>query len=208
MLQAARTPLSAMDPATMLAVCNQLADLHGQPRVTNKAFDRFEVGKRIALMRATKPPVQAPAANSRKSRARDGIDKRRNRPALVRQVALEELAAVKYYINAAKVIIEAEVFEAGNFEGEWFSVGFLYSEVATRVRKRLPLSRITAPVLRRFVHHVRKETEGFKDVLLPELRPNPNRNKGVPNVNRTSPKRELHGQRLARDCAKRVAAKH
>jgi hypothetical protein len=178
MQHAAFLPLNAMDPATMRAVFNHMALERGQKPAPRKA-DIVALAKGIALFRAT-PVKAAPCAKAPAARAQ------RERPAIVRDVALEELARVCWYTmdkSTPKNLLAASIFEAGSYDGEWYSVGATFSEIAQTVRKRCPGSKITPPVLRRFAHHVRHvadlamlkrpvppELEPFRDVLLPEHR--------------------------------------
>jgi len=189
MQQAATTPLSAMDPATMRAVYNYLAEERGQPLAPKRA-DRFELGKGIALLRATPKPSSKPLAPARRRRdpvvtvARAVAD----RPSIIRDCALTELARVVAYQNVLTgKVVSADCFEEGNDDGDqWITVGATYAEVAAVVRKQIPKSRISPNVLRRFVHHVKKVAtmdeakqpvppllEAYRNVVLPERRPKP-----------------------------------
>jgi hypothetical protein len=208
MLQATQTPLGAMDPATMRAVFNYLAAERGKPLAPQDA-DRFELGKGIALLRATpKPkPVEAPKPVSAKSIAQ--------RPSVIRDCALIELARVVTYWNSkTKKTEDAAVFEARTTDNgdDWLSQGASYFDVVRAVRKKFPASRISPNMLRKLVHYVKDAAaagsgpvdphlEGFRNVVLPERRPKSNANpKGV---NHGRPAKPTKPARAAR---KRVAA--
>jgi len=225
MLQASiLPPLSSMDPVTMRAVFNRLAEERGRP-LAPKSADRFELGKGIALLRATpkpKPVVEAPVAVNERLLA--------VRPSVIRDAALTELSRVVAYQNTKTGKIEAaECHEENNEDGDqWVTVGATYAEVATKVRKLVPRSRISPNVLRRFVHHVKKVAdmeerkqpippllEAYRNVVLPERRPKP-RTVGVPNgrpedtprpVKFGRPARAAKRNRLSKSSAKRSPAK-
>lgn len=187
MLQATQTPLSAMDPATMRAVFNQLAAERGAPPAP-KTADRMELGKGIALLRATSKPKAKPAPARRNA----VVERETVRPSVIRDCALIELARVVAYQHMdTGEILSAAVYEAGNDDSDkWLTVGATYAEVAVEVRRQIPKSRISSSVLRRFAHHVRSvvaldardepidpSLEAFRNVLLPERRPKERRTK-------------------------------
>lgn len=197
MLQASvLPPLSSMDPATMRAVFNHLAAERGKPGAPLHA-DRFELGKGIALLRATpkpKPETPKPVITAK------SIEQR---PSVIRDCALGELSKVVgyYHVRTGK-IVAASCFEAGNDDSdEWLSSGASYFDIVRAVRKKFPKSRISANMLRKLVHYVKvvadagakpvkPEMEGFRNVFLPEHRPKSNaKPKGVPNAKRTAAER-------------------
>lgn len=197
LLAAVNTPLSVMDPDTMRAVYNSLAAGLKMPPAP-AAFDRFEFGKGIALMRATPKPKDdtAPRKKSRREALVKTVRTFAPRPSIIRDAALEELARVVAYQNTKTGKVEAaDFFEAGDIDGdEWVTMGATYAEVCVTVRKKIKHSRITTTVLRRFVHHIKKvaalETqkrpippalEAYRNVVLPERRPKP-RTLGVSNA--------------------------
>jgi hypothetical protein len=223
MLQSAM-PLSAMDPETMRAVYNNLAAVLKMPPAA-RGLDRFELGKGIALLRATpkpKPVIEAPVAVNERLLA--------VRPSIIRDAALTELSRVVAYQNTKTGKVEAaECHEEHNDDGDqWVTVGATYAEVAAKVRKQVPRSRISPNVLRRFVHHVKKVAdmeerkqpvppllEAYRNVVLPERRPKP-RTVGVPNgrpedaprpVKFGRPARTAKRRRLSKPSAKRSPSK-
>jgi hypothetical protein len=195
----------------MRAVFNHLAAERGQPGAPLHA-DRFELGKGIALLRATpKPKVAKPApVISAKS-----IEQR---PSVIRDCALKELSKVVGYTHSETgEFIAASFFEAGDDDSdEWQSTGASYFEIVRVVRKRFPKSRISPNMLRKLVHYVKvvaeagadpvgPEMEGFRNVVLPERRP---KSKGVPNVKRAAPERPRKPRRRVPGAKRKSAANH
>lgn len=166
-------PLSQMNPAQMRAIHDHLAAERGQPKA-KRAADRCALGYGIAILR-TMRPVVTPTKVKSKTPA-PVVDKRLNRPAILRNIVLEELARVVKYTNEAGSTYDADVFEANNYPGEWFSVGLTYSDIVANVRKRMPGSKLSANKVRHIAHMARFSEEGFEAVL-PERRPYSKRGK-------------------------------
>lgn len=193
MQQAAMTPLSSMDASTARAVYNYLAaerDIAKAklPAVAPQRFTRLDLCKGIALLRAT-PKAAAPVAAAKRRRApaaQRAVRANEDRPAIIRDRALAELArVVAYYNESTGKEMAAEFFEGDNIDGDqWESVGLPLVVIAATIRKEFPKSRIAPGMLRKYVHHVRRAAEivsrgkpldpsleGFAKVVLPERRP-------------------------------------
>ncbi len=213
MLQSASTPLSAMDPATMRAVFNYLAAERGKPGAPADA-DRFELGKGIALLRATpKPKVATPAKAVAVSKA-----KAPPRLPVIREYALAQMARVVAYRNVTTgKEVSADFFEAGNEDGDdWQSSGLSYFDIVKAVRKKFPKSRISANVLRQFTHGIKTASaleadgapvpptlEHFRSIVIPERRPKSST--GVSHGKQTT---RDNGSARANEGQRKRAAKH
>ena len=150
----------------MAKLYNERANEIGESPLKPTPKDRFEMGKRLALIMTRTRAKTAPKPQAG--------------PPTLREVVIEEVCRVSHYENGTTDREGNPVkFTAEQAAGrrDMVTVGFTYSIVLQRIKERMPKSGVSPDSLRVHASKIKQGFSGYEHAKLPAKRPYSNKGK-------------------------------